>query len=156
MKLKNSIIWIIIGVLGALAIFKIIVPAFSTDTNQLRIKVTGDSMEPTLKNGEIKTYIVSNSIKRYDIVYFNKENEGLIKRVYGLPGETITIKNGTVLIDGKEIKDDFQTFSSEEDKTVTLKENEYYVLGDNRTTSLDSRNFGPIQKEDIKGIIQEN
>lgn len=117
------------------------------------VRVHGSSMAPTLKGDEIMLLYKLGKIDRFDIVVLkiDKENDNLIKRVIGLPGETIEIKDNKIYINDKVLKDDFGfgvTFNI--DKT-TLKEDEYYVLGDNRQISMDSRVFGPIHKNEIKG-----
>ena len=68
-----------------------------------------------------------------------------------MPGETISIKNNKVYIDDHKIKDDYAVGDTENVEEITLKDNEYFVLGDNREVSKDSRVIGPIKKENIKG-----
>ena len=70
-----------------------------------RIMVSGDSMEPTLKAGEIRTYRKNGPIQRYDIIVVNYQGEKLIKRVYALPGETIKCTNGKLFINDNLIDD---------------------------------------------------
>lgn len=78
----------------------------------------------------------------------------LAKRVIGLPGETIAIVAGTVLIDGVPLKEPYVTFASSEDvEPWLLGSNEYWVMGDNRRDSMDSRAFGPVLREEFRGEI---
>lgn len=120
------------------------------------VKVNGSSMAPTLQDGDfmimdIITYKISD-IKRYDIAVVDVGSELIIKRVYGLPGETIAVKDGKTYIDGKEIKDDFSSeFKASDNFELKLGKDEYFVFGDNRQNSLDSRAFGPFKKKQIKG-----
>ena len=120
------------------------------------VRVNGSSMSPTLLDGDIMimdilTYKISD-IKRYDIVVVDEGKEWIIKRVYGLPGETIKIEDGKTYIGGQEIKDEFSKDFLPKDKyEVKLGKNEYFVLGDNRQNSLDSRAFGAFKKSKIKG-----
>jgi signal peptidase I len=83
----------------------------------------------------------------------NDECADLIKRVIGLPGETIEIKAGRVYINGTKIEEPYITSFCEVscDKQWTLKDDEYFVLGDNRNNSMDSHSFGPINRHLIVG-----
>ena len=78
-------------------------------------------------------------------------NEKLIKRVIGLPGETVEYKDGKLYIDGKVMKDEYSKSTTNDFDKVTLGKDEYFVLGDNRAVSIDSRRLGPINKKDILG-----
>lgn len=125
------------------------------------VLVNGDSMKPTLKDKQLLLLNKYNkNIKRYDIVVLTRENnEKLIKRVIGLPGEYIEYKNGKLYIDGKIVKDNFAKFTNDfflEAIDLELKkipEGKYLVLGDNRTNSIDSRTIGLIDEKNISGKI---
>lgn len=116
------------------------------------VKVSGPSMQPTLKGNEI---MILNKMKkeyeRYDIVVVKSPDGDIIKRVYGLPGETISCENGFIYINGKKIDDKYNGNKTLDFELVKLKDDEYFVLGDNRMNSKDSRIFGPFKKEQIKG-----
>ncbi len=114
--------------------------------------VDGNSMLPTLKNGEIlllKKY--DKSIERFDIVVLNYNGQKLVKRVIGLPGETILYKDNKLYINNEEIKD-VQTGYRTSDFSYVVGEDAYFVLGDNRVDSLDSRIFGEVSKDNIDGV----
>lgn len=117
------------------------------------VRVHGSSMAPTLKGDEIMLLNKLGHIDRFDIVVLkiDKENDNLIKRIIGMPGETIEIKDNKIYINDKILVDNYGfglTFNIDK---VTLKSDEYYVLGDNRQISMDSRMYGPIHENEIKG-----
>ena len=118
------------------------------------IRVNGASMNPTLNDKDIMildeiSYRFSE-IERFNIVVVKEENEYLIKRIIGLPGEKIEYKDNKLYIDGKYVKEDFKHMETM-DFSTTLGEDEYFIMGDNRTNSTDSRLFGPISRDEIIG-----
>lgn len=130
-----------------------------------RISNIGDSMNPVLKNGDVvlvnRILYDASSPKRGDIIVFKPNgNENLhsyVKRIVGLPGETVQIKEGAVYIDGKKLKESYKTTSLEEAglaaEEITLGGNEFFVLGDNRESSEDSRmaDIGNVKRSEIEG-----
>ena len=132
-----------------------------------RVSNAGDSMSPVLKNGDV---VLINRIvydarkpKRGEIIAFrpngNENAHYCIKRVVGLPGETVQIKDGKIYIDGKVQKKNVYTsdldFAGIAEKKLTLGETEYFVLGDNSAGSDDSRlaDIGNVKREDIGGKV---
>ena len=123
------------------------------------VRVDGTSMNNTLDNKDIlllnefdKTY------NRFDIVVFDNGNDKLIKRVIGLPGETVELKDNILYINDKKIEQDFLDEENLNTTTGTLAKTYvpkgyYFVMGDNRRNSFDSRYFGAIKKEKIMGKI---
>ena len=118
------------------------------------VKVNGNSMNNTLKNGDIMILNIIgyrfNDIKRFDIVVVDDGDEYLIKRVIGLPGETIEYKDGTLYVNSKKVKDTYG-FGDTSNFKEKVPKNSYYVLGDNRNNSLDSRFFGAFTRNKIIG-----
>lgn len=127
--------------------------------------VIGDSMNPVLEDGDKilinKAAYYFSDPKRYDVICFKQSGTEHsfynIKRVIGMPGETVSIIDGKVYIDGEVLSDDMKVdavvnggLANEE---LVLEENEYFVLGDNRNNSEDSRfaNIGNIIEGDIIG-----
>ena len=119
------------------------------------VRVDGDSMKNTLKNGDILLLYKLGSINRLDIIVLDeeKDNEKIIKRVIGLPGETVAIKKVKIYINDKVIDDKYAYGETSDYDKVTLEDDEYFILGDNRLISKDSRYFGPIKENEIKGKI---
>lgn|SRR5574344_122886 len=113
--------------------------------------IEGTSMNPTLQPNEI---IMLNKLdqkyERFDIVVVSYNKERIIKRVIALPGETVKCTDGIVYINDEPIEDDFSKITADFD-SIKLKDNYYFVMGDNRTVSLDSRLIGPIYKDRIQG-----
>lgn len=129
-----------------------------------RTKVDGHSMEPTLSDGDNlivdKLSYRFREPERYDIIVFPykyQENTYYIKRIIGLPGETVQVKNGAVYINGELLGETYgaepMTNSGIAEEPITLGENEYFVLGDNRNHSSDSRDpsVGILTRDDLIG-----
>lgn len=115
------------------------------------IKVNGSSMYDALEGNEFMLLWKLGEIKRYDIVVAKTKTDTLIKRVYAFPNETIECKKGIIYINDEAIKDDYAFGETQDFAKVTLKEDEYFLMGDNRLVSLDSRKLGPISKNQIEG-----
>jgi signal peptidase I len=131
-----------------------------------KVSNIGSAMEPMMENGDVVlvnqvVYNVSQP-KRYDVVVFkpngNENEQYYIRRIIGLPGETIQITDGKILVDGEEIDESRLHVTELEDAgiasdPVTLGGDEYFVLADNRLELSDSRDadIGNVKKEDIYG-----
>lgn len=117
------------------------------------VKVNGTSMYPTLEGNEIMLLNKLADIDRFDIVVLQLEGEdsNLIKRIIGLPGETVEISENQIYIDGELLDDPYGYGITYNIDPVTLGDDEYFILGDNRIISLDSRSFGKIHRSEIKG-----
>jgi len=128
-------------------------------------EVVGNSMHPTYKNGE---FLMANKItyrvaepKRGDVIIFKySDTADFIKRIIGVPGDEVMIKDGKIYVNGELLDESGYLDQSvitnggsylHEGQTIKLKDDEYFVCGDNRTNSSDSRDFGPIKKTSIKG-----
>ena len=103
------------------------------------------------------------SYDRFDIVVLTNRNERLVKRIIGLPGEKVEYIDSKLYIDGKEIAEPFiknnvftKDFTLQKLGYDKIPEGYYFVVGDNRNGSLDSRVLGLISKKDIKGTIKIN
>ena len=118
------------------------------------IRVNGSSMSPTLKNNDImlldKIGYRFSEIERFDIVVVQNVNSKIIKRVIGLPGEVVEYKDNVLYINGEVLEDKYNSII-QDDFLVTLDEDKYFVMGDNRGDSLDSRVIGPILESNVLG-----
>lgn len=121
--------------------------------------VDGKSMEPNLINRQIlilKRY--DKSLDRFDVVVFKYGKSRLVKRVIGLPGEHIEYKDSKLYVNGKEVEETMidkptADFNLESIGYTTIPEGYYFVVGDNRTNSRDSRSIGLISKKSVMGTV---
>lgn len=159
-SLKKDVLQMIIYLIGI-----VIVSSFLYHYVGQQVVVKGSSMEQNLYEGdrlilEKVTYRFENP-KRYDIIVFHPEKEKkdvyFIKRIIGLPGETIFIKDGFIYVNDKKLEEDYGSDvildSGLAKEKILLSEDEYFVLGDNRNNSRDSRSsdVGMVKKEFIVG-----
>lgn len=130
-----------------------------------KVSTVGDSMSPVLSNGDtvLVNRIIYNAMApgRGDVIVFkpkgNKNSHYYIKRIIGLPGETVEIIENSIFIDGEKLEEDYETSSIDDVGIVSdkmkLGDNEYFVLGDDRENSEDSRNadVGNVKRSYIYG-----
>ncbi|MBI2327518.1 signal peptidase I [Candidatus Curtissbacteria bacterium] len=121
-------------------------------------RVRGDSMLPNFYDGELMlTEKISYRFgipARGDVIVFRATgslNVDYVKRVIGLPGEVIEVNEGGILINGQRLNEPYEPQQTGGHVEYRLGQNQYFVLGDNRGASSDSRSFGPIDKSSIKG-----
>jgi len=160
-SLRNLLEWVavIVGaVLVAVLIKTFLVQAF---------RIPSESMVPTLEIGDRvlvnKLSYKAHEINRGDVVVFKRppglpagpgEPEDLIKRVIGLPGDTVQAKDGSMYVNGKRLEEPYLppgTPSLNLDQPVKIAQGQAWVMGDNRTNSQDSRVFGPIESTTVIG-----
>ncbi|MGG5462148.1 signal peptidase I [Clostridium sp. B9] len=153
----DSFFKILISILGIL----ILVLAFFLNNIFIAI-VDGSSMENTIHNNDIllvnkKAYSIS-SPQRYDIINVYapyKYDNFLVKRIIALPGDIIEIDNSSLYINGEEIHENYikETMTLQYYLKLKVPKDKYFVMGDNRNVSLDSRYFGLISLDDIQGKV---
>lgn len=161
-ELINSIIQIVLVVVITTCIFKFVV---------IPVRVKGASMENTVHDQSIALInaigVKEENIERFDVLVLYSEalDEKIIKRVIGMPGDTIEFKDDILYINGKETTQDFLdaqfvaeskvTYNAKnftDDFKVTVGAGHYFVMGDNRLRSTDSRELGTFTIEDIIGV----
>lgn len=153
----------IILVAVVLATASIIVTSMSTSRGMFSyfsVYIHSDAMAPTITKGDrliVERIHNTDNLKRDDIVIFDSDElkETIIKRVIGLPGDHIVIHDGIVNINGNDIQEDFVNKDSKYNGKFDVPEGKYFLLGDNRPKSADSRYWmNPyIAKESIKGKV---
>lgn len=129
-------------------------------------KIKGASMEPNFHDGE---YLLTDKVSyrigepaRGDVIVFRAPptyKDEFIKRIIALPGEEVSISRGKIYINGRELEEEYLPKDTQvtpgrylqEGQSITVPANSYFVLGDNRSQSLDSRNIGPIERQYITG-----
>lgn len=148
---KNTVYSLIIVAAIAVLIATLVFPV---------LQISGTSMEPTLKNSEIVVLFKTTNLKRGDLCGFSFSNKILIKRVIGMPGDVINIDgSGNVFVNEQMLKEPYITQKDYGECDIefpfTVPENEYFLLGDQRKTSIDSRStvIGCIPKEQVIGKL---
>jgi len=131
------------------------------------VKIVGVSMVPTL--AENNNYLLnlwafhSRDPQRNDIVVIRDPGDhGLsVKRIIAVPGESVLFKEGKVYVNGKELKEPYLapntltfTYSQAKEQLIMCGQDQYFVLGDNRLRSIDSRAYGAVSREDVLGLVK--
>ena len=156
--------------LGKIFLVCLVLIYFLTNYIAIPVRVYQSSMSPTIKDG---TLAIGNAfaghfmdVERYDIVVAQKKGEAqyIINRVLALPGETIYAKDDVIYVNGEAIEEpylntnyvreyrDFGGGFTDDFEPVTLGEDEYFLVGDNRPPSIDSRQLGAFHRDEIKAI----
>lgn len=130
------------------------------------VEVVGLSMWPTLQNADHYflnrwTYHL-HSPKRSDIVVVKDPTDGefVVKRIIAMPGEAVLFRNGSVYVNGKKLREPYLqpgkntfTLSGPAEQMIICGKDQYFVLGDNRDNSFDSRVYGPVRRQNILGSV---
>ena len=157
-KLRRMIVWLV-DIIVVISLAWFVVYGFGT-----QIRITGQSMTPELRSEDVvlmnRLSYDLGSPKRFDVVVFEREDKKPnVKRVIGLPGETVQIKNGQIYIDDKPLEAakglGQVSLAGLAENPVVLEEDEYFLLGDNRDSSEDSRfvKIGNVKRRQIRGKV---
>ncbi|MFP4457375.1 MAG: signal peptidase I [Clostridia bacterium] len=118
------------------------------------VYISGPSMQPTFRTGDCILVFRTDKVERNDIAVVEWQDKWLIKRVVGLPSETLEMEDGKTYIDGELIVEDFEYFSGNRSlPQITIPDDYIFIVGDNRENSHDSRAFGPVPTSDIFGRL---
>lgn len=123
------------------------------------VSVVGVSMYPTLNNKDrvviSRFSAISGIYERGDLVVFDADNykEDMVKRVIAFGGEHLEIRGGKIYINDEELEEDYIFGYTDGEVSMEIPEDTVFVMGDNRTESVDSRVFGPVDSEDIYGKV---
>lgn len=149
--IKNTLYTLVVVAAIAVLITTLVLPV---------LQIAGTSMEPTLNNGDIVVLVKTSKLERGDLCGFSYSNKILIKRVIGLPGDEIVVDNdGYVYINGYLLEEPYISDRGLGECDIefpfTVPENTYFLMGDHRSTSIDSRStvIGCIPTEQIVGKL---
>lgn len=165
--LTKSHLWLGVKYLLISLFFGVVIRGFLL----IPVPVTGNSMDQTLTQGDMILMEKFSRVKRFDVIVFQQPDGTIyIKRVIGLPGDEIRYEKDQLYINGEEVSEPYLTNNRSHDHQVSpyttdfqlveltgqkkLPKNEYFVLGDNRRISKDSRSFGTVESKDILGKAQ--
>lgn len=151
---RHFLIGIIYALIVIAAIIVLVVTLFPV------LQVTGNSMEPTLKEGNIVIIRKTDHYETGDICAFYYDNKILLKRVIGVPGDTVDMDDhGNISVNGELLKEDYITEKNSGDYDIVfpceVPEDCYFVMGDNRSVSIDSRSslIGFVDKDKMAGKV---
>ncbi|MCQ2492226.1 MAG: signal peptidase I [Lachnospiraceae bacterium] len=155
-QLREKIIFYSVGVIASILLAFVLVRFVG-----FGITMKGDSMKETIQNGQHLIGVRFTNAKQNDIIVFrngDEDNSYYIKRVIAVPGDTVLISDEQILVNDKAVEQKGEEpiiSAGLASKPITLKENQYFVLGDNYNNSVDSRvaSVGNVNKDDIVGRI---
>jgi len=162
--MKKILLGVVIAISLLIAMFFGYLSILKASNKPIAFKVPTNSMKPTIMKGDRigidRLAYGFNTPKRYDVVVLktpSDEKKRLVRRIMGLPSETIEIKNGSVIINGQVIRSEFYYYNrdeyAKEGHQFKIPQDSYYVLGDNSMDSLDSRYFGSVPSKNIEGKV---
>jgi signal peptidase I len=162
-RIETPLLFKIIAAFAGLLVGVVLMRVFITP-----YRLADGSMEPNYKNGALVFVLKHRTPHRGDALLYTTpkgEETATVKRLIALPGDTVEVVNKVIMVNGKKIDPKWKTVSTDtrildaamtnrdQMKPITLKENEYFLIGDNLDMSFDSRETGPIEKDQIIGRI---
>lgn len=154
---KRKWLWLLAALIGAIVLYQLLAVVIVVFVVQ-PVRIQGKGMSPTLNDGDkVFFWKQLGTLQRGDIVvhlYPLDTTMSYHKRIVGLPGEIIEFREGRVYINGSVLDEPYaqsQTFSFDGDEPKVIPANHYFVLGDNRANSSDSRVWGTVPRELIYG-----
>ena len=142
-----------------IVLLSFIVGIFISQNTFSRVTVSGHSMDNTLYDGQqlCVNHLPLTSYNRGDVIIAYENGTIIVKRLIGLPGDVVVFEGDSLLVNGEVVQEPYVTDINYNkgilNNRVTLGEDEYIVLGDNRDVSTDSRYFGAISRSNIKGKV---
>lgn len=150
---SDHIIHVLLILVVASAIFLFVIKVYMHP-----VIVSGSSMEPTYHDGQMlrtDCLVTRKEVRRGSVICFTHDGQKLVKRVIAVPGDRVSFRDGYAYINGKKLEDGFDEMKVFPEKEIVLSADQYYVLGDNRNDSTDSRVFGAVEFTDITAVVNE-
>jgi signal peptidase I len=146
--------------IAVIAILSIILVSTMACTLGNSLTIDGSAMEPTIHSGQRIEYqsVDLDDLDRHDIIIYSypqDQDRKLMHRIIGLPGEKIESTNGVVYINDEPLEEPYVQGNTSTFSAIVLSDDQYFVMGDNRQYSADSRSHGPVEGSDIIGRVKE-
>jgi signal peptidase I len=116
------------------------------------VYISGPSMQPNFHTGDCVLVLRTQKVERFDVAVVKWQDKWLVKRVVGLPSDSLALSDGYTYINGEQVTEPFEYFSGNRSiSEIQIPQEHIFVMGDNRANSHDSRAFGPVAKTEIYG-----
>ncbi len=116
------------------------------------VYISGPSMQPNFFTGDCVLVLRTPNVERYDITVVRWQDKWLVKRVIGLPEDSISLADGYTSVNGQQLTEPFEYYTGNRNiAEISIPDDHIFIMGDNRANSHDSRAFGPVSTTDIYG-----